>query len=176
MNHFLIHPDPAVSAKILFDLDKRRAIKQILESAQMSAYGTLQYGYSQLVRDTGGEYKLNNQTGNHPCTLWVVDSRENYIWHVSYIWALLVEYTKRGGKQHACERAILRAGIPYVKPITGIMPPFVGSDKYYNIQWDVMSCSSTTDRYRAYLANKWIAQDGIPLDKAITMFESFDEI
>ena len=38
---------------------------------------------------------------NHPCTVWVRETRSNYLWAVAHWKALGDEYTKRYGKVHA---------------------------------------------------------------------------
>lgn len=49
-------------------------------------------------------YKLAHK--NHPCSKWVRESLENYVWLCKLAKALCIEYTHRYGRVHACEKVV----------------------------------------------------------------------
>ena len=89
----------------------KHVVKMILESAQMlsTAHRVVDGDYR---ADRGGFYKIAHK--NHPSTIWVRASSENYRWLWKHFDALLKEYTHRYGKHHATER--LR-NILYMPPL-----------------------------------------------------------
>ena len=108
MNIFYLDKNPKVAAQMMCD---KHVVKMILESAQMlsTAHRVLDGDYR---ADRGGFYKMAHK--NHPSTIWVRASSENYRWLWKHFDALLKEYTHRYGKHHATER--LR-NILYMPPL-----------------------------------------------------------
>ena len=108
MNIFYLDRDPVIAAQMMCD---KHVVKMILESAQMlsTAHRVLDGDYR---ADRGGFYKIAHK--NHPSTIWVRASSENYRWLWKHFDALLKEYTHRYGKHHATER--LR-NILYMPPL-----------------------------------------------------------
>ena len=108
MNIFYLDRDPKIAAQMMCD---KHVVKMILESAQMlsTAHRVLDGDYR---ADRGGFYKMAHK--NHPSTIWVRSSSENYRWLWKHFDALLKEYTHRYGKHHATER--LR-NILYMPPL-----------------------------------------------------------
>lgn len=96
MNIFVLDTDPIKAAQYHCD----RHLKMILESAQM---------FSTCIRhlgvDDGKLYKKFNP--NHPCNLWLRESRENARWLYSMATHLNKENEKRcNGKTHKSFRVI----------------------------------------------------------------------
>ena len=108
MNIFYLDRDPVIAAQMMCD---KHVVKMILESAQMlsTAHRVVDGDYR---ADRGGFYKIAHK--NHPSTIWVRASSENYRWLWKHFDALLKEYTHRYGKHHATER--LR-NILYMPPL-----------------------------------------------------------
>ena len=108
MNIFYLDRDPKIAAQMMCD---KHVVKMILESAQMlsTAHRVLDGDYR---ADRGDFYKMAHK--NHPSTIWVRASSENYRWLWKHFDALLKEYTHRYGKHHATER--LR-NILYMPPL-----------------------------------------------------------
>ena len=108
MNIFFLDKDPIIAAQLMCD---KHVVKMILESAQMlsTAHRVVDGDYR---ADRGGFYKIAHK--NHPSTIWVRASSENYRWLWKHFDALLKEYTHRYGKHHATER--LR-NILYMPPL-----------------------------------------------------------
>ena len=90
MNIFASSYNPLESAQAL---DDKRVVKMVLESAQL---------LSTAMNETGlpGPYKTTHK--NHPCSIWVRENRQNYLWLYSHFYSLCGEYQKRFHKQHKC--------------------------------------------------------------------------
>jgi hypothetical protein len=93
MNIFFLDNDPVIAAQMQCN---KHATKMCLESAQM-----LSTAHRILDGDDAPDecYKIAHK--NHPCTLWTMESSENYYWHYIHFHALCEEYTHRYGKIHA---------------------------------------------------------------------------
>lgn len=89
MNIFVLDEDPVKAAQYH---NNKHVIKMILETAQMLCTARRTLGYDAPYRAT---HK------SHPCTLWVSESRQNYIWLCRLGLALCDEYEFRyPGKVH----------------------------------------------------------------------------
>lgn len=111
MNIFVLSEDPVVAAQLQCD---KHIVKMILESAQMLSTahrlldGTMTVGKSKSGRSAkvwslpdSREDKLYKAVHvGHPCTIWTMESAENYKWHFDHFVALHDEYQFRYGKQH----------------------------------------------------------------------------
>ena len=95
MNIFKLDNCPKLSAKLQHD---KHIVKMVLESAQLlcSAYAT----------DSNPPYKRTHY--NHPCSIWVRTSRDNYEWLIDHAMALSHEYTRRYGRVHKSQAVIER--------------------------------------------------------------------
>ena len=98
MNIFYLDTNPKKSARMQCD---KHCVKMILESAQMlsTAHRVLD---GDEYADKMGLYKLAHK--NHPSTVWVRSSSDNYRWLWKHYDALMQEYTLRYGKTHATSR------------------------------------------------------------------------
>ena len=118
MNIFVLDNCPITSA--MWQCDKH-VPKMIVESAQMLSTthrildGTLEKQPSKSGKTMVKYYKLNDSRENlfykavhfsHPCTVWTMESVENYEWHYTHFWALCQEYTYRYGKVHKSDREL----------------------------------------------------------------------
>ena len=87
MNIFMLDNDPAIAAKYHCD---SHVIKMILESAQLLATA---------INETQGNGKqvmpYKSTHVNHPCNIWVRESRDNALWLVELAYALNAEYRYR---------------------------------------------------------------------------------
>jgi hypothetical protein len=92
----VLDKDPKLSAKYLGDI---HVVKMTLESTQLlcSAF----YSNSNL---TNIPYKLTHK--NHPCAIWVRESKANFEWLLSHLEGLLAEYTLRYNKIHKTQKVI----------------------------------------------------------------------
>ena len=91
MNIFHVDYNPGAAAKMLCD---KHVVKMILESAQVlsSAHHMTDSPLSDKL------YKLTHK--NHPCSIWVRTSKDNYRWVFEHFSGLLNEYTHRYKKIH----------------------------------------------------------------------------
>lgn len=91
MNLFVPSPEirPSVEA-----LDDKRVVKMVLETAQL---------LSTAIRILDPEttlpvYKMTHK--NHPVSIWIRSSQDNYKYGLNYFVAICFEYTHRFGKTH----------------------------------------------------------------------------
>jgi len=85
MNIFMLDQDPATAARYHCD---KHVVKMILESAQL-----LSTAINLNSTRPNQMYKTTHQ--NHPCSLWVQESRDNALWLVEMTHALNAEYKYR---------------------------------------------------------------------------------
>lgn len=95
MNRFILSTNPAEAAK--FHNDKH-VVKMILEEAQMlsTSHHLLNENMSEQISQS--IYRPTHK--NHPCSVWVRESRSNYNWAYALFQELCNEYTFRYGKVH----------------------------------------------------------------------------
>ena len=132
MNIFALSRSPRQSA--MYHGDKH-VIKMILESCQMLYTAHWCTGSSlesaPLAKNGQRGYKAAHK--NHPCTKWVRERRENYVWTTRLALALADEYEFRWGRIHGCkEHAVwLSHHIPPLPP--GSTPFATAMDDQYKI-------------------------------------------
>ena len=132
MNIFVLSYDPVEAAQMASD---RHSVKMILESAQMLCTVAAEYGV---------ETPYKSSFRNHPCTRWVRDSRQNWLWLQTYALALCQEYTHRYGKTHKSESVIGEILTPDL-PNNGLTTfPQVMPEEYRDVD--------TVKAYRRYYA------------------------
>ena len=143
MNIFVLDEDPTIAAQSQCD---KHVVKMIVESAQMlstahrmldgklimkpSKSGKRMVKYYDLYEgadDLEAEllyYKAVHH--GHPCTVWTMESSENYNWHWEHFYALCKEYTYRYGKTHETENKLLwpLQSLPRNIPMMNEMTPF----------------------------------------------------
>ena len=111
MNIFVLDENPYTAAEMQCD---KHVVKMVTESAQMlSTVHRMLDGEMYTEKSANGRnikrWRLDDDredvlmkachTG-HPCTLWTMDSTNNYRWHYSHYCALAEEYEHRYGKKH----------------------------------------------------------------------------
>jgi len=115
LNIFYLHKDPRIAAEMQTD---KHVVKMVLESAQLLCTAH---------RVIDGEHYIDSSSGrrlqrwkhptydnelykathfNHPCSLWLRESIDNYRWLYNHFEALSNEYTKRFGKIHKSWREL----------------------------------------------------------------------
>ena len=144
MNIFYLHPDPrrAVEPQI-----NKHVVKMVLESAQLlcTAHRVLD-GEHYIDSSSGRRLQkwrhpdpimdaelYKSQHFNHPCSLWLRESANNYRWLYDHFIALGQEYKKRYGKNHASivKLAATLATVPQNAPETPFtQPPQAMPEKY----------------------------------------------
>lgn len=88
MNIFAVDHCPLTAASQLCD---KHVVKMVLETAQL---------FATLFWRSGREapYKMTHK--NHPCSLWLTESRQNAEWAMLHGLGLADEYMARYGKRH----------------------------------------------------------------------------
>lgn len=94
MNIFFLDSDPRKCAEYHND---KHVVKMILETAQLLC-GV------HWVNGSEAPYKLSHK--NHPCSIWVRSSLENYLWLCELGLELCKEYSYRYGKKHKSQQII----------------------------------------------------------------------
>lgn len=139
MNRFILHEDPQLAAIAHND---KHVVKMILEEAQMlsTAHHLSLWG---IPRDIASQlYKPTHSF--HPCSVWVRESRENYLWALSLFEALCKEYTHRYDKIHKSSSLL---------PLLSTPPdnmPCIGLTPFPQAMPDHCKRASSVDAYRAY--------------------------
>ena len=143
MNIFYVNEDPTHAAVCLPD---KLVVKMPLESAQM-----LSTAHRVLDGDdranTLGLYKTAMK--NHPCTIWVRETSDNYMWLYEHFYALCHEYETRYGREHLSFTKLHKklSKLPLNIPIDHktVMPQAM-PDQY--------KCQDTIKAYRDYVVNE----------------------
>ena len=135
MNIFVLDTDTKKCA--VYHNDKH-VVKMILETAQLLC-GSHHVTESQYEIP----YKLSHK--NHPCSIWVRECIENYIWLCDLGLELCEEYTYRYGKRHKSQDIIewCLINTPNI-PTNGDITPFALAMP------DECKVGTAIDSYRAY--------------------------
>ena len=135
MNIFVLDTDPKKCAQ--YHVDKH-STKMCVEYAQLLC-GSHHVTESQYEIP----YKLSHK--NHPCSIWVRECIENYIWLCDLGLELCEEYTYRYGKRHKSQDIIewCLMNTPNI-PTNGDVTPFALAMP------DECKVGTAIDSYRAY--------------------------
>jgi hypothetical protein len=145
MNLFVTSSDPKQCAR---DLDDRRLIKSILETAMLLSTALRHHGFNHRAL-----YRTTHQ--HHPVSKWVMKKRGNYAWALAYFKAACREYSKRFFQRtHKSERMT-----PYFLKGQKTIPPgerraFQNSASNRSLGLDFTHLPPIK-AYKAYLAAKW---------------------
>lgn len=135
MNIFYLHPNPRKCAQMHCD---KHVVKMIVEATQLLY--TCHYLVGSIVPSTG--YKKTHP--KHPCSIWLTESIENYLWTIAFAWELAEEYRHRYGlhKLHTCEIHLvwLERNIPSQLPIVKMTPPRLAMKPEYKVGCTSMDC------------------------------------
>lgn len=91
MNIFVLDEDPVEAAKLHCD---KHVVKMLLETAQILCTAIHAHTEGKVVPP----YKPTHKS--HPCTLWAMESIENFMWLADLGVQLSIEYTHRFKKVH----------------------------------------------------------------------------
>ena len=118
MNIFALDESPILAAQYHTD---KHVVKMIVETAQM---------LSTAHRLKGNEEQINNEHiykkayPNHPCTIWIREKSENYLWAYRLFESLLQEYKYRYGKDHSSVKLVPYLSVLPAKISIGSRTPF----------------------------------------------------
>jgi hypothetical protein len=92
---------------------------------------------------------------NHPCNIWVRESRANFVWLLKHFLALLNEYNERYDKIHACYNmlAVLNTFKDLIPE--GDLTPFANCAANKSLGLDFKSEQDTFKAYQMYLTERW---------------------
>jgi len=128
-----------------WDLDDKRMIKMILESTQMLCTA---------VNEHGGKSPYKSTHKGHPCTKWVMESYENFLWLDNYTRALCDRYERTYGKEHKCKKVLYSikgfGNFPRI-PRTAFVNCAANTDKGVNYK----HITDTHEAYKRYLIDRW---------------------
>ena len=148
MNIFVLSRCPQLAARLHCD---KHVVKMILETAQLLYCAHHVVGTRELPE---GAYKKTH--ANHPCALWVRESRANYRWLAELgIW-LCKEYSYRyGDKIHKTTRHLvwLLAHPPVL--------PDVPQTPFRQAMPDEYKCADAVQAYQAYYRENKMRARGI---------------
>ena len=137
MNIFILDRDPVIAASYHCN---KHCIKMILEQSQMlsTAINVTVPGH------TSATYKTTHI--NHPCSKWIRESSDNYLWGLNLLKALLIEYTNRYGKVHKCAAMVPMFSM-YVNRF-----PAIGLTPFALAMPDAYKSEDAVHAYRLYYA------------------------
>ena len=104
MNIFVLDEDPAIAAQMMCD---KHIPKMIVETFQMLGSALRRHGATdeQMPLTSKGTPLIGGYK-HHPATIWVGDTKTNYVWLCLHGRALCQEYIFRYGKHHSCHDGI----------------------------------------------------------------------
>ena len=139
MNRFILDQNPEKAAMSHND---KHVVKMILEEAQMLSTAH-HLSFLGITEDFASRiYKPTHK--NHPCSVWVRQSEQNYLWALSLFAALCKEYSHRYGKIHKSFS---------LYPILSQMPkhmPSIGLTPFPQAMPDYCKRESSIEAYRVY--------------------------
>jgi hypothetical protein len=152
LNIFFSDADPVIAAQ---NLDDKRVIKMILESAQMLCTALRENNAAHLAK-----YRATHK--NHPSNIWARATRANYCWLLAHFKALCEEYTYRYGKVHASEALYqdLLNGAVHIPD--GTLTPFANCAARSDININYKNMTDVVAAYRLYLIARW-RNDKLPV-------------
>lgn len=157
MNIFVTNKNPHLAAR---DLDDRRLVKMVLETAQIICTAAVKkHPYDK--NPSSVPYKPTHI--NHPCCLWANEKTSHLIWLVDYFVELSDEYTFRFNKVHKSYTTMQVIGpIKYVSNTKPVHRLFLGENIVF------VNCAANATKglnfkhiedtvlaYRLYLIARW---------------------
>lgn len=137
MNIFVLDLNTTKAAQYHCD---RHCVKMILESCQMLSTAI------NLIVPSHTENLYKTTHINHPCSIWVRKSKQNFKWLINLAEELSKEYTIRYNKQHKCNR-IIDIAKKYIDSF-----PDIGLTQFALAMPDQFKSSDIVHSYRLYCA------------------------
>lgn len=152
VNIFITDEDPRISA---VNLDDKRVIKMVLESAQMLCTALHENNASHLA-----QYKSTHK--NHPSNIWCRTTHFNYAWLLMHFKALCDEYTFRTGKTHKSSLLYddLYKGLQFIPK--GKLTPYANCAARQDMGISYKHLTNTCEAYRLYLTDRWASDKLTP--------------
>lgn len=132
MNIFILDNSPTLAATYYCD---KHCLKLCVEIAQLTCSTANLNGLT-------SPYKTTHK--NHPCSIWVRSSVDNWLWTIEHGLELCYEYTRRYGKRHKSQDVIQWCfDNPPELPSIGLTP-------FAQAMPDEYRQSDAVEAYRAY--------------------------
>lgn len=151
MNLFVTDPDPVVCA---MNLDDKRIGKLLMECNQMMslALKSRWEDDSYVFWETSTELTFGRAYMNHPVSIWVRQTRANFLWTLEHAVALSNEFQHRFNRDHASgNRLAFMRRYSDVIP-EGRLTEFQNSAKNGEIDFTFLPVPNS---YRHYLSARW---------------------
>lgn len=132
MNIFWLDSDPKLAARYHCD---SHVNKMLVESAQMLSTALREHGCDD-------DYLYSRTHANHPCTLWVTYSRDNFERVIELCRHLYAEKQHRFGGDHKSWHVIEQMDPSVIPDFPGDDPPLAMPDEYH--------CDDYVEAYREY--------------------------
>jgi len=159
MNIFILDGVHEVNARYYVD---KHIVKQISEHFQMLATAVFETtGETFRVKDSAGFFKLYPKAlsptikpthKNHPCTVWVRQSRTNFLWLLDLTYAMHDEWIYRFGhdenKVHASLYKFMNSDVNIAKAVR--MLPDIGLTEFAQAMPEEYKREDTVQAYRLY--------------------------
>ena len=157
MNIFAVHEDPRLAA---LQLPDKLVPKMIVESAQMlSTAHRLLDGKPEKRKSRSGKtiqtyYAFGDIRDhlyyaavhkNHPCTVWTMESKQNYDWHYGHFVSMAREFEYRRNKKHV---TFEKLGKILAAPPENI--PHIGLTEFAQAMNHYPDCKVPGDAVQAY--------------------------
>lgn len=152
MNIFVSDKDPKISA---INLDDKRVVKMILETAQL---------LSTAIIMNGGEAPYKATHKKHPATIWAANTKSNFMWLVQHGLYLGEEYSHRFNKEHKSIQVInhiIDNRLFEVIP-NGELESFANCTANQTKGISYKHLDDAVEAYRAYLSSRWDTDTLVP--------------
>lgn len=154
MNIFVTSYCPAESAR---NLDDKRVIKMILETAQMLSFVVWQVSGYKGQSYVPGFYKAEGVSfAKHPCTIWAGKSFQNAMWLRQHGLVMCQVYEEVYGKKHKA-LPVIKKSLPHLMKL-----PYTGPTAFANCTEDKVSSKPIIHKYREFMDLKWSERDVRP--------------
>lgn len=148
MNLFVTDPDPILSAQAL---DDKRVGKLLMECCQMLSVA-VKVTRPEMAESPGLTAGFAYQ--NHPVSIWVRATQENYDWTLEHAKALAYEYRLRFGKDHASGDRLPHLEALRDCLLPGGLLPFANCARNAGLEVD-FTYLPVPWSYRHYLSHRW---------------------
>lgn len=143
MNIFATSPCPMQAAK---NLDDKRVVKMILETAQLLCTALSESGLKTPYRST---HK------SHPAALWARASRDNFKWLITHGLALCEVYKQAYGRTHKSQDVIKWCATHITHVKAGPLTQFSNCAANKSLNIDFKSEVDPVKAYRSYMQVRW---------------------
>jgi hypothetical protein len=138
MNIFVLDENPIMAAQLQVD---KHVVKMCLETAQLLSTA------HHLTNSIYATEVYRKTHANHPCAIWVRESRSNYQWLLRHFRGLLEEYTYRYEKIHKSSSLMPLLSVNPINQDCGLTPFALAMPDEYKTDCAVQS-------YRNYYINE----------------------